>query len=155
MAIKLSKANDQDIRKFGEETFPNECCGFMLGALADDTREVAELLPANNDREAHNQYNRFLITPDDFMKGEKAARKKGLEILGFYHSHPNAPARPSQYDLEHAWPWYSYVIVSVMENVAGAMTSWILADDRSAFEEERIQLPGQGRANTSAKAQGV
>ena len=140
MAIQLSKANDQAIRGFGEETFPNECCGFMLGTVAGDDRAVVELLPANNDRDDKNKFNRFLITPDDFMKGERAARKKGLDILGFYHSHPNAPARPSQYDLDHALPWYSYVIVSVMENAANAMTSWILAEDRSAFEEESILL---------------
>ena len=140
MAIQLSKEYDQAIRAYGEETFPNECCGFMLGMLAGDTREVVELLPANNDRDEENKYNRFLITPDDFMKGERAARKKGLDILGFYHSHPNAPARPSQYDLDHALPWYSYVIISVTENAADVMTSWILAEDRSAFEEESIQL---------------
>lgn len=140
MAIKLSSANNAAIRAHGEETFPNECCGFMLGKSNGDGRVVVELLRAENDRESENQYNRFLITPEAFMKSEKAARAKGLDVLGFYHSHPNAPARPSQYDLDHAWPWYSYVIVSVLEKVSDKMTSWVLRDDRSSFDEEQIDL---------------
>lgn len=138
MAINLSNELERAIREHGEETFPNECCGFMLGTANGDSRNVAELLPAYNDREEEAQYNRFLITSEAFMKGEKAARAKNLDIVGFYHSHPNAPARPSQYDLDHAWPWYSYVIVSIVDKTADKMTSWILAEDRTAFQEEEI-----------------
>ena len=72
------------------------------------------------------------------MRGEKAAREKDLDIIGFYHSHPDAPARPSQYDLEHAWPWYSYVIVAIKSGEADAMTSWVLQEDRQTFGEEDI-----------------
>ena len=140
MALSLSAANNAAIRAHGEETFPNECCGFMLGSVSDGERTVVALLRADNDRESENQYNRFLITPEAFMQSEKAARKKGLDVLGFYHSHPNAPARPSQYDLDHAWPWYSYVIVSVMEGKSDKMTSWLLREDRSSFDEEVIAL---------------
>ncbi len=138
MAIEISAADVKAIRSHGEETFPNECCGFMLGEANGDSRNVAELLRAENDREDEAQYNRFLITPEAFMRGEKAAREKGLDIIGFYHSHPDAPARPSQYDLDHAWPWYSYVIVSIKSGEADAMTSWVLKEDREAFGEEEI-----------------
>jgi len=100
---------------------------------------------ADNDREDEEQFHRFLITPEAYMQGEKTARRKGLDIIGFYHSHPNAPARPSQYDLDHAWPFYSYVIVSIMEKTADRMTSWILKDDRTAFDEEDIALEGEER----------
>lgn len=110
----------------------------MLGKVDGDDRRVAELMRADNDREDEAQYNRFLITPEAYMKGEKAARAKGLDVIGFYHSHPNAPAKPSQYDLDHAWPWYSYVIVSIMDNKADVMTSWILGEDRREFSEESI-----------------
>ena len=127
------------IRKFGESTFPHECCGFILGKAEGENRRVAELLPVENSREDEARHNRFLITADDFMRGEKAARAKGLDIIGFYHSHPNAPARPSQYDLDHAWPWYSYVIVSIRDGAAETMTSWILNEERSAFGEETIK----------------
>jgi len=144
MAIHLTTELDTAIRAHGEETFPNECCGFMLGTLDGQDRRVSELLRADNEREDEEQYHRFLIPPETYMKGEKTARNKGLDILGFYHSHPNAPARPSQYDLDHAWPFYSYVIVSIMDAASDAMTSWILKDDRSKFDEEAIAISGDG-----------
>jgi proteasome lid subunit RPN8/RPN11 len=140
MAIELNEAHRAAIAQHGEETFPNECCGFMLGKLNGTERGVTELLRAANDREDASQYNRFLITPEAYMRGEKAARAKGLDIVGFYHSHPNAPARPSQYDLDHAWPVYSYVIVSIKDGTAADMTSWRLKDDRSAFDPEEIRI---------------
>ena len=139
MAIELTKPQHDEISRHGEETFPNECCGFMLGKLNGDDRGVVELMRAANDREDEAKYNRFLITPEAFMRGEKAARAKGLDIVGFYHSHPNAPARPSQYDLDHAWPVYSYVIVSIQDGAAADMTSWRLKEDRSAFDPEEIR----------------
>lgn len=138
MAIELSGKDLDAIRRHGEETFPHECCGFMLGKTNGDAKQVVELIQADNEREDEAQRNRFLITPDAYMKGEKAARTKGLDIVGFYHSHPNAPARPSQYDLDHAWPFFSYVIVSIMDKSADALTSWVLRPDRSAFDEELI-----------------
>jgi len=117
----------------------------MLGSVKGEDRTIAELIRADNDREDEEKYHRFLITPEAYMQGEKAARKKGLDIVGFYHSHPNAPARPSQYDLDHAWPFYSYMIVSIMDKSADKMTSWILKDDRSAFDEEDIAVDGDER----------
>lgn len=140
MAIVLRAEHKAAIEKHGEETFPNECCGFILGKLNGADRNVVELMPAANDREGEAQYNRFLITPEAYMRGEKAARAKKLDIVGFYHSHPNAPARPSQYDLDHAWPVYSYIIVSIRDKVAADMTSWLLKDDRSAFDPEEIRI---------------
>lgn len=140
MAIVLTEEQDKTIRAHGEETFPNECCGFILGKIDGDDRNVVELMRADNDREDDAKYNRFLITPEAYMRGEKEARKKKLDVVGFYHSHPNAPARPSQYDLDHAWPFYSYVIVSIMDQSSDAMTSWILKDDRSSFDPEEITI---------------
>jgi proteasome lid subunit RPN8/RPN11 len=140
MAIALTESQQSAIARHGEETFPNECCGFLLGKLNGADRGVVDLLPAANDREDGAQYNRFLITPEAYLRGEKAARARGLDIVGFYHSHPNAPARPSQYDLDHAWPVYSYVIVSIREGAAADMTSWRLRDDRSAFDPEAIRI---------------
>ncbi len=140
MAIVLTAEHKAAIEKHGEETFPNECCGFILGKLNGTDRNVVELMPAANDREDEAQYNRFLITPEAYMRGEKAARAKKLDIVGFYHSHPNAPARPSQYDLDHAWPVYSYIIVSIRDKMAADMTSWLLKDDRSAFDPEEIRI---------------
>ncbi|MDH4037074.1 MAG: M67 family metallopeptidase [Candidatus Krumholzibacteria bacterium] len=127
------------IHAHARRTYPHECCGALLGALAaDGAREVAALHEADNRREASAAARRFLITPDDYRAIERDARARSLEVLGFYHSHPDHPARPSDYDREHAFPWYSYVIVSVRDGVAGETTSWILDDDRTAFAAETI-----------------
>ena len=83
---------------------------------------------------------RFLVRPDDYRVAEKRARDAGLDLLGFYHSHPDHPARPSQFDLDHAWPSFSYVIVSVMSGEDKLLTSWRLQDDRSAFDEEDVKI---------------
>ena len=112
----------------------------MLGTFAaDGTKIVRELLPIDNAREADARRNRFLIGPMEMLRGERHARGLGLDVVGIYHSHPNAPAVPSGFDLEHAWPVYSYVIVSVTAEGAGALRSWELRGDRSGFDEERIE----------------
>lgn len=143
MAIILSPEHKAAIEKHGEETFPNECCGFILGKLNGTDRTVIDLLRVANDREAEAQYNRFLITPEDSFRADKAARKKGLDVIGCYHSHPNAPARPSQYDVDHAaWSGFSHIIVSIRDKVAVDMTSWQLKEDRSAFDPEELRIGG-------------
>jgi proteasome lid subunit RPN8/RPN11 len=143
----------EHIRRHGAETFPHECCGALLGrdsAAAEKvsaqgetpsevTREVLELFPLVNRRDDSPQ-NRFAVTADDVRDAEKAARQHGLEVIGWYHSHPDHPARPSDFDREHAWPWYSYVIVSVMAGKPADMTSWRLNDDRQNYAPEEIEI---------------
>ena len=136
--IQLQSEHDRSIRDQGQRIFPHECCGFILGKVEDDVRSVVSLIDVDNERGDEEKHNRFTIGPRDFLKAERQARRDGLAVLGFYHSHPNAPARPSAYDLEHAWPWYSYVIVSIQEGQAELMTSWIMRDDRSQFDEETL-----------------
>ena len=121
------------IRAHGRETFPHECCGAMLGK--DGGVREAYALP-NTTEEGPRR--RFLVRPDDYRVAEKRAREAGLELLGFYHSHPDHPAKPSQYDLDHAWPSLSYVIVSVMAGEDKDLTSWRLKDDRTAFDQENV-----------------
>ena len=133
MAIALASEVDAAIRAHGRETFPHECCGAMLGK--DGVVREAYALP-NTTEEGPRR--RFLVRPDDYRVAEKRAREAGLDLLGFYHSHPDHPAQPSQYDLDHAWPSFSYVIVSVMGGEDRLLTSWRLQDDRSAFVEEQI-----------------
>ena len=138
MAIRLTEAHRAAIRRHGEQTYPSECCGFLLGRQDNGLKVVASLSSADNAREHAARHNRFLITSEMYLAADREARTMGLDILGFYHSHPNAPARPSEYDREHAWAWYSYVIVSVREGSAHDITSWTLRDDRTAFDEEEI-----------------
>lgn len=134
-AIKLRPAVDAAIRAHGRETFPHECCGALLGR--DGVVHEACALANTTDE---GPRRRFLVRPDDYRVAEKRAREAGLDLLGFYHSHPDHPARPSQYDLDHAWPSFSYVIVSIMAGEDQRLTSWLLKADRSAFDEQPVHV---------------
>ena len=101
-------------------------------------KEICDVVRIGNARE-ENRTRRFLITPEEYARAEAAAGAQGLGVMGFYHSHPDHPARPSQFDLEHAWPWCSYVIVAVEERIPAAVKSWVLKEDRSGFDEEIIE----------------
>lgn len=136
----LQPDHETAIRAHGERAFPHECCGFMLGRDEGEKRVIVRVEPALNTRGEEELHNRFEISPEAFMRADKAARAAKLDVLGFYHSHPDAPARPSQYDLDRAWPVYSYVIVAVAAGSAAAMTSWVLRDDRSGFDEQPIVI---------------
>src|ERR1700688_2455933 len=142
--LLLNEALTKEIGTHGARHYPNETCGALLGldGSAGDTggsprREVRALFPLTNRRDDSPRH-RFSVTADDVRAAERAAVAGGLELVGWYHSHPDHPARPSEYDREHAWPWYSYVIVSVAAGEAREMTSWQLSDDRSAFQPEEI-----------------
>ncbi|MGE3844878.1 MAG: Mov34/MPN/PAD-1 family protein [Vicinamibacterales bacterium] len=134
-SLRLPTAADEAIRAHGRETYPNECCGALFGDA--DGHVVVETLALPNKTE-EGPRRRFLVRPEDYLQSERAAARQRLTLLGFYHSHPDHPARPSEHDLSHAWPNFSYIIVSVREGQAEAMTSWRLRDDRSAFEQESL-----------------
>ena len=148
--LLISSELAEGIRRHGGETFPHECCGALLGRDSDGeqsgaAREVLGLFPLVNRRD-DSPRNRFAVTADDVREAEKAARQQGLEVVGWYHSHPDHPARPSQFDREHAWPWYSYVIVSVMSGKPAEMTSWRLNDDRQDYSPETIAIGNRASA---------
>jgi len=144
MALELKSGAAAAIRAHGVETYPNECCGALIGRDGVVTGTYA--LP-NTTEEGPRR--RFLVRPEDYREAEKRATEAGGDLLGFYHSHPDHPARPSQYDLDHAWPFFSYIIVSVREGVSQEMTSWRLQEDRSAFDPEELD---EGRDLHSAPA---
>lgn len=121
------------IGRHGEETFPHECCGAIVGTSA----AASAIVPLPNTTE-EGPRRRFLVRPSDYRLAEARARELGGDLLGFYHSHPDHPARPSQYDLDHAWPTFAYLIVSVMAGEARDLTVWFLKDDRSTFEEGNL-----------------
>jgi proteasome lid subunit RPN8/RPN11 len=118
--------------------YPEEGCGVLLGRDVDAAREVLRAVALVNTLD-DAKHRRYTISPDQFLAAERSAREAGLDVVGFFHSHPDHPARPSAFDLEHAWPWYSYVIVSVTHGRAADTTSWRLRDDRAAFEPETIE----------------
>ncbi len=137
--LVLTPEHEAAIRAHGEADYPYECCGLLLGTFAADGRKTtAEVMPISNAREESAKRNRFLITPQELMRGERYARSRQLDIIGFYHSHPDHPAVPSGYDLDHALPVYSYVIVAVAQGHAGEVQSWELEADRSRFNPESI-----------------
>jgi proteasome lid subunit RPN8/RPN11 len=138
-ALKISEALAAQIRAHGVETYPHECCGAILGTDADDARTVHGLMPLQNRRD-DSPRNRFEVTPDDVRLAEKTAMAKNLDLIGWYHSHPDAPARPSEFDREHAWPWYSYIIVSIQKGTPQDMNSFRLKDDRAAYDPEPIDI---------------
>ena len=141
MTLHITDSQLSAIKEHGERTYPHECCGFLLGKMDGDQRHVEQVMPAVNSRGEEEKHNRFTITPEASMKAEKAARTAKLDIIGHYHSHPDHPAEPSVYDLDHAtWPGYSFAIVSVHEGEAQIVNSFVLADDRSKFNEENIQI---------------
>jgi proteasome lid subunit RPN8/RPN11 len=138
--LEVPAAVDAAIRRHGQETYPHECCGALIGT--GDRVEAAVALP-NTTEEGPRR--RFLVRPSDYRVSEQRAGELGGELLGFYHSHPDHPARPSQFDLDHAWPNFAYIIVAVAGSGdpprdaeparAGDMTVWFLKEDRSSFDE--------------------
>ena len=141
-ALKIKSELLKHIHAHGVDTYPHECCGALLGRESDDSREVLDLLPLAN-RRNDSPRNRFEVTPDDVRLAERTANEKKIELIGWYHSHPDAPARPSEFDREHAWPWYSYIIVSVQKGEPRETTSWRLRDDRAAYDPETIETIAQ------------
>ena len=135
--LNLNQDFTERIRAHAAQSYPYECCGALLGAETDGGRAVRDLVMLDNQRD-DSPRNRFLVRPEDVLRVENAARERGLDVLGWYHSHPDAPARPSEFDREHAWPWYSYVIVSVGAGGPRGMASWRLTDDRERFDAEAI-----------------
>src|SRR4051812_15017865 len=148
--LTITPAVDAAIRAHGQETYPHECCGALVGRDGAVTAIVA--LPNTTDE---GPRRRFMVRPSDYQLAERRAGELGGDLLGFYHSHPDHPARPSQYDLDHAWPTFAYIILAVnglgredgeprrsaegaepgARARAGLMTVWYLQEDRSRFEE--------------------
>jgi proteasome lid subunit RPN8/RPN11 len=155
MSLKLTSKHLGSIRAHALRDYPNECCGILFGKAEGKSKEVIEVISLPNLRHdakraqellpldepgRESERNRFLIDPTEQLKAEKDARMRGLDVVGYYHSHPDHPARPSEYDRAHAWPWYSYIIVSVVRGEPKALTSWVLSEDRSRFVEEPIEI---------------
>lgn len=140
--LVLSADLRQRIEREGVSAYPNECCGMLFGrdvkANGKIRRIVDRLEPGRNAFDAAEQYHRFSIDPAQQLLAEKQAEQDGLTLLGYYHSHPDHPARPSEYDRAHAWPFYSYAIVAIENRKPAAMTSWVLNDATEQFAEQKI-----------------
>ncbi len=145
--IKLGAELRAEIERHAEREYPRECCGLLVGRIADGgrTRIIHETFPVENTfAEEGERHHRMRIEPLDYARAERLYAARGLGVVGNYHSHPDHPAVPSQYDLEHLapWPTMSYVVVSVREGEAADLRSWELAADRSRFDEEEVERAG-------------
>ena len=151
--IQLNKQNLQIIFSHAQSTYPEECCGVILGHLESDRKTVVEIIPTQNawNRETASDFQdsdiessrkrRYTIAPREMLQLQKSSRDKNLNIIGIFHSHPDYPATPSEFDRNCAWQEYSYIIVSVQKGRVGDMNSWML-DDNSQFQQEEVLVMG-------------
>lgn len=140
MTLILTQEIIQQIHSNGEKAYPEEGAGLLLGVVSAERRQVRTILALSNAREDEARHNRYLITPQDMLRGEEEAIRLGLDILGVFHSHPDHPNQPSEFDREWAMPWFSYLITSVNNGKAVASRSWRLIEDRSGFIEETLLI---------------
>jgi len=142
--IALSEGALAEIRAHGMETYPEECCGALLGAVEGSRPKVIRVERLENSRGSERQ-RRFWIAPEEYQRVEKLAEGEGLALLGFYHSHPDHPAVPSEYDREQALPFFHYLIMTVLSGCPGDVTAWVLSEDRGSFdlEESLVEAPGE------------
>ncbi|HEY6329057.1 MAG TPA: M67 family metallopeptidase [Blastocatellia bacterium] len=159
MAIKIKQSELDDIKRHGEATYPHECCGFLIGTSEEGLNILHQTLPADNEwpdqphpsspgssaqlagdapAKTESQRNRYLITPEQWKRADAHARSQRLAIIGYYHSHPDRPAAPSGFDLDHScWPGESYIIVSIQEGRAADINSFA-KPDYTHFEKEPL-----------------
>ena len=151
MAFEIRQQDVEQIHRHGVECYPSECCGFLLGREENGRRVVSEVAPIQNawQTSEHNPYeirpedstrNRSLVDPKDYLRIDREARQKGMDIISFYHSHPDQPARPSEFDRKHAVPLMIYVILAVEKGVPSEMTAWLLSEDGSQFLPEPLSI---------------
>lgn len=141
--LVISPRHLQTIGRHATASYPDECCGVLIGRAVENATVVERVLSVGNERQ-DSRHNRFLISPETILAAQKEARGLGLDIVGYYHSHPDHPARPSDFDREHAWPWVSYLIVSLQGRQVVDTRSWRLREDRESFDEEVIDQAALG-----------
>ena len=133
------------IHAHGENAYPEEGAGFLLGSADGELRQVIAILGLSNAREDTARHNRYLLTAQDYLRGEQEGERLGLDVLGVFHSHPDHPNRPSEYDREWAMPWFSYLITSVQAGRSAESRAWRLVEDRTEFVEEMIIINRESR----------
>ncbi len=126
------------IKDLAKKSYPNECCGLLIGINTSEKR-IVDVRPTQN-WNVERSHDRYVIDRREFEKIDKEAVKKGFQIIGVYHSHPDHPAIPSEYDSEHACSWFSYIIVAVEKGETTDIKSWVFNDKEKLFEEEKIHL---------------
>lgn len=142
MSLWLNPELLDQIHAHGEAAYPEEGAGLLLGKVQENDKIATHILGLQNAREDSARHNRYLVTAQDYLVGEQEAARLGIDVLGVFHSHPDHPNAPSEFDREWAMPWFSYVITSIQAGKATGSRSWLLKEDRSQFIEETIRMTG-------------
>lgn len=138
--LEISEFHLVEIKEHSKRDYPYECCGIIFGKFSNESKKVLEILSIENEKEDESKHNRYLISSKKIFEAEVYAAKNDLDIVGFYHSHPDHSANPSAFDQEYALPVYSYLIVSVNKGEVGEFTLSVLSNDRKNFEKEEIKV---------------
>ena len=136
--IQVRDTELRSIRVHGTETYREEACGILFGHQHRGATKVVSVARIDNRMPLRKRERRYLLTPADFRWAESEAVRQGLTLVGIYHSHPDSPAQPSAFDLDHALPFFSYIILSVMAGQSAEIRSFVLSEDRKRFLEEPI-----------------
>jgi proteasome lid subunit RPN8/RPN11 len=142
--IRIPAQALEQIGQHARETYPEECCGALLGEATEEDARV-QRVEAMVNRSAEERGRRYVVSPEDYVRVEQGAQSEGLALIGFYHSHPDHPAVPSAYDREHALPFFRYVVMAVPRGEPGEVRSWLLAEDRGEFRREELVSDALGR----------
>lgn len=140
MTVFISPAALSQLQQHGEAAYPEEGAGLILGLDTGGKKLVTKLIMLDNSREDGARHNRYQLSPEDYLQAESEAARLGVEVLGVFHSHPDHPNHPSEFDRENALPAFTYIITSVQAGKAAGSRSWYLKEDRSSFEEEPIEI---------------
>ena len=135
------------ITAHAEKDYPHECGGMLIGRFEEGKKTAVETFSLENAREEEDRHDRILILPKDVLRAERYARERKLDVVGYYHSHPDDRAVPSQYDLDHALPVWSYIIASVLDGKVDDIASWEMENDRSRFNEESLEIAEIGTSS--------
>lgn len=137
--IHIEQTPWRDMIAHAEATYPDECCGVMLGQV-DELKQVSEAIPLDNATEGSKRA-RYQLRPEDLMHADKEARARGLDLVGIYHSHPDCDAYFSDTDLKHSCPWYSFVVLSIQDGRFHHANSWLPDADQTKADPEELTCP--------------
>ena len=129
-----------EIRGHGEKLYPEEGAGLILGSIDSEHREARRVLPMPNHFDNGERGRRYLLDPREILQAEELAEQLGLEVIGVFHSHPDHPPAPSQYDLDWAVPWYVYLITRVEQGAAAESRAWRMLEDHTEMVEEVLEI---------------
>lgn len=153
-AVILAPGLEERIRAHGAEAYPHECCGLLVGVWEEGGRTVVRRVEPARNLNTERAHDRYELDPLDYLRVDREARQAGMEVVGFYHSHPNSPPLPSVTDAERAWSAYTYIILSVADGKPGDMRAWTFDESLGVFDEQAVVVEGgEGSGSKGGRSQ--